>query len=199
MSEKERKEKRKRTGKKKINLKIWLRIGVAVILCAVIAGGILFFLWNKNTDQADQELTNAEKIQNGTEEPQTMEIQEKANASYERWLAAGMVTGISMQYSDFEINGIYLTGETELSEKNASNGAYVIFTAGDTQIAVHSVPLDAERTEQGTMDLYTRDLGFATFDIVDVESVDTANYKEIDMNELNELISQSLLVSIYEH
>ena len=75
----------------------------------------------------------------------------------------------------------------------------MIFTADGTETAVQSMPLEEERTDAGTTDLYTRDLGFATFDVVDPAQVDTVSCEEVSMADIEELISQSLLVSLYEH
>lgn len=70
---------------------------------------------------------------------------------------------------------------------------------GGEKIAIHSKPLDEERTEAGTKDLYTENLGFASFDEVDVDSIDKDECVTVEMDELSELISQSVLVSVYEH
>ena len=52
--------------------------------------------------------------------------------------------------------------------------------------------------EKGTIDFHSQTLGFATFDIVgDVSSEE--GVKSINLNRLNELISKSMLVSLYEH
>lgn len=190
----------KKTGKVKGNKKgkLWKRTTAIIILvfCAII----IIIIFQKMISARSHPASSAEEtIENGTEEPNQMEVTERAEASYERWLAAGMVTAISMQYSEFEINGIYLTGETDLTEKADSNGVYVIFTEQGVQKTVYSVPLEGEREEAGTMDLYTRDLGFATFDMVEADTADTASCIEIQMDDLDELISQSLLVSLYEH
>ena len=123
---------------------------------------------------------------------------QKADASYERWLAAAMITAISLQYPDFEIKGIYLTAENRLYSSFQSSGAYVTFTSGGEPLAIHSKPLEEERTEAGTIDLYTMDLGFATFDEISVETLDTEGMQSVEVEELSKLISQSVLVSLYE-
>ena len=63
----------------------------------------------ENADNNDESTENQETIVVEEESPQQQPvIVEKKEASYERWLAAGMVTAMSMRYSDFQINGIYL-------------------------------------------------------------------------------------------
>lgn len=128
----------------------------------------------------------------------TVVITDKKQASYEEWLAAGMVVAVSMEYPEFELKGIYLTGETDLADKLTSGGAYVVFDVDGTEQAVYGFPLDEERTEKGTIDLYTMDLGFAAFEPVEVQSIDTAACWQVGMDDLEELIAQSLLVSLYE-
>ena len=63
----------------------------------------------------------------------------------------------------------------------------------------HSKSIAEERDVQGTTDLYTEYLGFATFDLVEANVEKLQGYKRIELDELQELISQSLLVSIYQH
>lgn len=184
-----------RRHKRKKN--IWILVSAAVIIIIVMSVLALLRFYGKSNTGSDSSANGA--AEDKTEESYQMETVEKADASYERWLAAGMVTAISMQYPDFSIEGIYLSGETELSDKFESAGAYVVFTADGEETAVQSMPLEAERTDAGTTDLYTRDLGFATFDVIDSSQIDTGSCEQIEMNDLTDLISQSLLVSLYEH
>ena len=190
---------KKRGKPKKQNKKKYLQWLAAIVIFAICAVIIVLAARELMSNRSEDEPEAGEVIENGTEEPNQMEIVERADASYERWLAAGMVTAISMQYPDFSIEGIYLSGETELSDKSESEGAYVVFTADGAETAIHSVPLDAERTDVGTTDLYTRDLGFATFDTIEPSQIDTGSCEQIEMDDLTDLISQSLLVSLFEH
>ena len=151
------------------------------------------------SDNSSTQKTGENESVEIVEDTGTVEIIKKQDAPYEEWLAAAMVLGISMQYEDFTIDKIYLTGETDIASKGNSHGAYVVFSLNGKKVVLESCPLDAERTETGTMDLYTKDLGFATFDTVPSDSLDTESYQEITMDDLQESISQSLLVSLYEH
>ena len=172
MSKKQKKDRTKR------GLILLLVVAAAAVLIALFVGG--------NRSVHEPEAPNVEII-------------ERADASYERWLAAGMVTAISMQYPAFEINGIYLASETEMSDKISSAGATVVFSSSGESYAVQSRPLSDERTETGTIDLYTKDLGFATFDPIDPASVDSTDKIQGEIEGLEELIAQSILVSLYEH
>lgn len=124
---------------------------------------------------------------------------EKIDSSYECWLAAEVIIAISMQFSDFEFTDIYLTGETKIEDYTKSEGVYVFLITEGEQIAMHSMPLTTERNESGTTDIYTEALGFATFDRIDRNSVDISGMKKVEIEELEEEISQSVLVSVYEH
>lgn len=147
----------------------------------------------EGTDQSELEVVE--------EEPASAEnvVVEKAEADFERWLVAGMVVGISLQYPEFEFTEIYLASETEMGNPGESKGAYVVFNCGGEEIALHSKPIEKERTEAGTKDLYTEELGFATFDEVNPSSIAKDECVSVEMDELSELISQSVLVTVYEH
>lgn len=123
----------------------------------------------------------------------------KEDATYERWLAAAMTIGISMQYPDFAIKDIYLTGRTALSGKAGSEGVYITFTSAGSTYMVCSEPLEAERENAGTIDLYSMDLGFNTFDLAEADRVDVDSMEKVALEDLSKLIEQSLLVSLYEH
>lgn len=124
-------------------------------------------------------------------------IPQQKEAPYEQWLAAGMIIGLSMEYPDFELQGIYLTGETPLEDRMNSDGVYILFTSGGSNMAIHGSPLEEGRKTPGTMDLSTQTIGFAAFDTVDAASVNTAAMTAVEIGELDELIAQSMLVSLY--
>lgn len=135
------------------------------------------------------------------EKPITSEtiIVEKKEAAYEKWLAASMIVGLSLRYPDFECEEIFLASDSALSSYSESKGVYVRFQYGGEELMVHSGPLEKERTEAGTIDLYTEDLGFASFDLVDEKGVEQGTGEVITIEDLSELINQSILVSMYEH
>lgn len=117
---------------------------------------------------------------------------------YEERLAAAMVIGISMQYSDFEFLGIYTASQTPMQDYMNSQGAYVVFLSEGEKLALKSVPLEAERTEKDTMDLHMPALGYATYELVDPDSVTPALLNEVKLEDMEELILESALVSIIE-
>ena len=147
-------------------------------------------------DVEDQE--DKRKQEKKEEQPEEMEqdvvkieIPEKAEAKESEWLAAAAVIGISLQYAEFEIEEIYV------SEEN-NKETYIIFKSNGEQMVIHSKALTEERKEAGTKDIYTEMLGFSTFDEVSLSDVKKENMDLIELKELDELIAQSLLVSIYE-
>lgn len=150
---------------------------------------------NEKTENSNQ---TEESEQTNKEEP-PIEVTERIEATYEEWLAASMVVAMSLHYGDFEISEIYLTGETDLLKKQESTGCFIVFAAEGTQIILQSKPLAEERTEAGTFDLHANNIGFATFDRIDSVLGSVEKYKQITVTELEELIAQSLLVTVYEH
>lgn len=147
------------------------------------------------TDPAPETTPAAKPTAPPVQEPVT--LPQMKEASYEQWLSAGMVVGLSMEYPDFELRGIWVAGETALEDKMNSRGAVVLFTSGGEELALRSAPLEEGRKTPGTMDLSTQTLGFATFDVTAAGSVNTAGMKEVALDDLTELIEQSMLVSLY--
>ncbi len=144
------------------------------------------------------EMNNSEG-ENGDSEPAAeLELETQEDAPYEHWLAAAVVSGISMNYPDFESVIYYSDGTTELSESNDSRGIYVTFTSGGEQICVYASPLQEERTETGTVDIYSEVIGYATFDFVDETDI-PAEYTEMTVENMNDLIAQSVRIMLYEH
>lgn len=117
--------------------------------------------------------------------------------SYEEHLAAAMVVGASMEYLDFQVLGIYAPSRTPVSAKLYSQGAYAHLVIGGQEVLIRSLPLEGKRSEPGTTDLYTADLGYATFEVVEPSSVDLSGMEELTLEELSDLIAQSMLVSLY--
>ena len=205
-----------RTGRKK---RLLIGLTMVVLLIVFIAGMLVLTLKGNKTGKIthveDEEMISKEIYQEEERElklekadlietiieqpPQEVAISEQKEAPYEHWLAAGMIVAASMNYPELEISSIYLAGESEISDKSNSEGVYIVFNMNDEKTIMHSKPIDEERKEAGKTDLYTANLGFATFDIVDVDMKELEKYKQLKMEELSELISQSLLVSIYEH
>ena len=119
--------------------------------------------------------------------------------TYEEWLAASMVTGLSMLYPDAQITGIYAASESGMDDEGNSEGVYISFLLHESPCAVRSFPLTAEREEAGTTDIYTSELGFAAFDGIDPAQVPVQQCRKIGVEDIGGLIAQTQLVSVYIH
>lgn len=136
---------------------------------------------------------------NAPEQQISVVIPEKAEASYERWLAAAAVVGLMLDAEDpaFTVEAVYLTGETPQDRCLESKGIYLVFSDYAGTHYLFCAPLSAERTEPGTTDIKTADLGWASFSYVD--PVDLTGFIALSVEELSEEINQSLLVTVSRH
>ncbi|MCD7946467.1 MAG: hypothetical protein LUF81_07680 [Clostridiales bacterium] len=157
------------------------------------------------TDGADaaeeEEMAESDDGQSGDESSVSdaeLELETQEEAPYEHWLAAAVISGISMNYPDFEAVSYYASGTAELSGADASGGIYVLFTSDGEQLCIYAVPLQEERSEAGTVDVYSEVVGYATFDMVSASDI-PAEYTEITIENLNDLITQSVRVMLCEH
>ena len=139
-------------------------------------------------------------VENNIEEKvpeSSFELTEQADAEYEKWLAATMVVAVSMEYPGFEDIQIYTESFTSLTNKLESEGVYVLFQENGNSMAVHSKAIVKERNEKGTKDISSQTLGLATFDLIEAGNVQSNTMTKIELEELEELIKQSLLISVY--
>ncbi|MBE6984463.1 MAG: hypothetical protein E7434_02395 [Ruminococcaceae bacterium] len=143
------------------------------------------------TETEPEQTTESEPEQTtqGTSEPVEVRI-------YEEYLAALTLFALSMEYPDFVLQGIYSGTSVSIENKMSSSGVYTMFESGGSSLIAHVYPIDAERTEPGTSDLYAAELGFAAFDLV--ESRDD-NYSEIPQDVYTGLLSEISGVSIFSH
>ena len=167
------------------NKKLIVTVGLlAVLLVALIIAAILLGQKGNKPDSGE------------TTQP-TSQLEQRVDGSYEQWLAAGMMVGVSMEYPDFTLMGIYAAGETEIANKASSQGVYILIQTGGEELLLWGHSLDAERKEPGTTDLYTKELGFNTFDPVSRENVDLTALQELKLEDLGKMIEQSMLLTLY--
>lgn len=129
-----------------------------------------------------------------TQPPAEWETLPPLDETYEEWLAAAMYMAGHLQYPGYELVGIYAASETAPSNSGASLGVYMHIRVDGREILLCGQPLSQRRTQAGTTDLHTAQLGYATFD--EVSGVDLSGMIPLDMNELVELIDYSMLVSL---
>ena len=110
-----------------------------------------------------------------------------------------MVLGVSIEYPDFELVNICTETCKELTDSQSSKGVYILFKSSGTEMAVYGVPLEQERTTPGTIDISTMNMGFATFDMVDVNEIPKVGLISYTMEELEDTISQTMQLSLYYH
>lgn len=189
-------------------------VAVLVLVAAVALVAVIAFVekageqapeqTTQETTGATQDLPENAAQPEQTEPEQTRETVPPAvwntipdiGGTYEQWLSAAMFMAVTLEYPEFELVGIYAASETEVADMAVSQGAYILLRADGQELLLHSVPLNGERTEAGTTDLYTAQLGFATFDVVE-NSVDLSQLQELSLEDLGEMITYSVLVSLY--
>lgn len=117
--------------------------------------------------------------------------------TYEQWLAAAMYYIPFMDYPEYTVVGLYTRTSTALEKKMDSDGVYMLLSNGVEELLFHSAPLADHRTEKGTTDLHTAQLGYATFDRVDAKTVDLAAMISLDPESLAEMMSYTGLPGLY--
>lgn len=189
MSNRKRKKKRRYIKKRKL----WPVI-VGVIVVLMVAASIVIYVMTSGSSSDDSQ-------ENGSSDdvPEVnLELEDQVEAPYEHWLSAAVLTGISIEYPSFEPGEFYAAGETTIEDKSSSAGVYLIFSADGEEKCIRSTPLDAERSDAGTKDIYSEVIGFATFEEVDVSEI-PEGFSAVDIDNIDELVTQSTRVAVYSH
>ncbi|MBQ6889617.1 MAG: hypothetical protein IJN53_01135 [Oscillospiraceae bacterium] len=129
----------------------------------------------------------------------TVEIQDQAQGSYEQWLAAAAYNGGYMLHMEANQMHIYVASETDMANKADSLGVYLSVEENGVQYLYQCLPLEEERTQAGTVDLSTQDLGYATFDAIEIGSVDLSGMTELNEVDLQIYIDQTMLPTLTIH
>ena len=200
---------------------------VIALLLAVLATGLVIvccFGWGQDQREAGSDSDNVENSQSqssmenvgaestktpssestapsasSTTETQDNETVQRVEAEYEKWLASALVIGVSIEYPEFELVGIYTETCTELQDSQLSKGVYVLFRNGGSDFAVYGMPLEQERTTPGTIDVGSMNMGLATFDVVDPDNIVVDGLRTYTMKDLEKTISQTMQLSLYYH
>lgn len=158
---------------------------------------------NNDIDTSDENKMNEnnQNDSNVTNEDEKIDVQitNKEDAPYEHWLASAIVMSLSMYEDQFDVQHIYYSDETKLENKMESKGVYVIYEVDGETFCKYSKPLNEENKEKGSINLYTKDLGFSTYESIETNMKNFSSYEEINITKLEKLISQSMLVSLYEN
>lgn len=176
------------------------RILIVSAACAVAvligAGLTAWIYWSQRSGQQDGDQLESE---NHELEPH-VEDYERADADYEQWLAASVITCISMNTPDFELEEVYASTQSTIDDRMNSQGIYVIYQSGGETLCIQSKPLEQGRSGQaGTKDVYSELTGYASYEEVSADTIDVSQWHTVDMQELNTLIEQSERVVLYEN
>lgn len=196
MAQKNKKRSLKKTGRRNMNRQ--KKTIFAVVACAVvivIAAVLILYILLKEEKQEDE----SDNARVHEFEPYVEDF-ERMDADYEQWLAASVITCISMESPDFTLGDVYASAQTTIDNRMESQGVYVMYETGGETCCIQSVPLEQGRTDQpGTKDVYSEYIGYATFDQIPADTVDTGGWHIVDMQELNTLIEQSVRVTLNEN
>ena len=186
------------------NKKILLIAGIVIAVAAVAVAVILAGQGGKEPAPATEPVSTSTNPTQPSEQPTTAptqpvqtlppavwETMPEIDATYEQWLAAAMFLVMPLEYPDFQLEGIYAASQTELDQKSSSQGVYFCFQSGGEQVWIHSAPLQGNRSEKGTTDLHTAQLGYASFDRV--EAVDVSAMTELTLADLAEPMTYTML------
>ena len=119
--------------------------------------------------------------------------------SYEEYLSALTLFALSMDYPDFQLQGIYAASSVSLAQKTSSKGIYVFFDSMGESLCAHITHIEAERiSESGTTDLFANELGFSSFELMS-ELPDTNSLTLLDSKVYGALLSELTGISIFSH
>lgn len=176
---------------------------ILVVAVSIVLAIYLSFICGQNKTNSGNEGQNESQkivdVSSNKEMQKQVQIQQQVEAEYEKWLASAVVMGVSIEYPDFELIGIYTKTCTKLEDSQSSKGVYVLFKSDGKNLAVYSMPLNQERTDAETIDISTKNMGMATFDLVDSKKISTEGLKTYSMDQLEKTISQTMQFSMYYH
>lgn len=117
---------------------------------------------------------NTQPSQGGTSQNDGDDPSSDGQPSGNELLAALTIYGLSLEYFDFELQGIY-------EAASEMDGIYAVFTSGGMDYVAHVCAINEERTASGTRDLHSPEVGYAAFDLVDalpdgVSAMDASRY-----------------------
>lgn len=181
---------------------IALTVVLAVLVAAAMALGGLPEKPGGETTPLETAPTGDQTQPTVTDEtlPQnTIQVTEQIPGSYEQWLAAAMVMGVSLEYPDFADIEVFAPTDTPLADKMTSGGVYVRFVSGGETVLLHALPIAQVRSEPGTRDLSSMQIGYASLSAVEEAPETLSDMHAYTLEDLSDYIQQSLLVSVYAH
>lgn len=172
---------------------------VSMVCAVVVLIGVGLTVWIYRGQRSGQQDSNPIDSENHEPEPYVEEY-ERADADYEQWLAASVITCISMNTPDFELEEVYASTQTTVNDRMSSQGIYVTYQSGGETLCIQAKPLEQGRSGQaGTKDVYSELTGYASYDEVSADAIDKSQWHTVDLQDLNTLIEQSERVVLYEN
>lgn len=148
-------------------------------------------------EQTESPETTAETVPETTAVP--FLPQQRQELPYETLLAAVVLTGLTLQYPDHQLEGLYYQQTHAVTDKMESGGVYACFSAEGESLCIHASPLEEPRSEAGTIDLYENYLGYATFDVSDGGQVALEGYTAVSEEDLSLALEQLYLPTVIEN
>lgn len=185
--------------------KIWSIVILVIIF--VIIGSL--YVTSNNTIEEENTFVSSDEEYIEQEKPEVDEIVtkpdsnvvevEKEIATFEQWLASAMLIALTLYEEDVQVEKILCNSECTIEDKFESAGVYIFYKTNGEDACIYANALEEERDFEGKVDLHTSELGFTSFDKVEINQNELNEWNEIEMDMLDSLIEQSLLVSIYEN
>ena len=85
---------------------------------------------------------------------------------YEKYLAALSSDVLLQCIGGFRLDGIYAASFVNMENRMESKGVYIRFFANLENKIAHLYPIEAERTEPGSCNIYTPEVGYVAFELV---------------------------------
>ena len=151
----------------------------------------------QNGNQENDSEQEQEETSSGTEDQSKVQASETDKA-YEEYLSALSLLALSMEYPDFQLQGVYAASRVSVENKSSSQGIYVLFESQGEDLCLHVFPIAAERNEAGSRDVFASELGYAAFDLQpEIPAVDGLTL--LEAKDYGELLSKLSGVALYNH
>ncbi len=122
--------------------------------------------------------------------------QDRIEGTYEQWLAAAAVLIACMENPEAELVGVYALSQTPYDNRMQSRGVLLCLKSENQELWLQCVPLEAQRKETGTRDLYAMGIGYNTYQ--KISAADVTGAEVMTLESLEPYIQMTMLPSIYE-
>lgn len=120
--------------------------------------------------------------------------------AYEQQLAVACASVLPFCFPGMSDFRIYIASETDARDCSASLGVRMVVQESGKTYTVHAYPIDEQRTQTGTRDVYCPALGYAAFDIYEGEQLPAnEKWREVPYNVTDSLSGIVTGTRLYEH